>query len=288
MKPMIPVINTGLILGVMLSAPVQSQDAIPFDQLSGPLNMFLDGLSNLRGVQLQQEMDERGYILKIHTAGKDPSAIQVTPKGRSLLIKSSQSHRTEHRDDQRSDYRSYSFFSRSGGFKRRISIPWDADVNQMSRTDEPELVTIVLPRRAEATPEQGLAPDRGNGMGSGYDPGRGYGPGAGYYDPGSGFGPAGDPGFGPEGGFGTPPGFPQDPCNCPCGSGYRYGYGPGAGYGQGSGFGGYPGYGMEPGIDPSMGYGPGTAQPDYTPPATGQAEAPDRESGQAVEVPAGQ
>ena len=62
MKPMIPVINTGLILGVMLSAPVQSQDEILFDQLSGPLNMFLDGLSNLRGVQLQQEMDERGYI----------------------------------------------------------------------------------------------------------------------------------------------------------------------------------------------------------------------------------
>ena len=183
-----------------------------------------------RGLRLERDMNEAGYELRIFTGEEEPQSFQVEVQGRSILITRSQSEQTR----QSSDRGSYSLSRSFSNFRRRVSLPRDADGENMQRVDGDGLITITLPRRDEYT----AAPE---GFGEGRSFGRG-----GY----PGFGPGYDPAFAPG------PGFPP---------GYGPGYGPGYDPAYGPGFAPDTGQGDAEG---GYGYAPPpvpTGAPEYTP-----------------------
>ena len=113
-----------------------------------------------RGFHIERGANEQGYYLLIHADGLDPKAIQVTPMGRSLLISVTQSHQSGHRytpPQARPGYTQwdYSAYRSSGTMQRRISVPRDADLDAMRRTDSEAMISITLPRlRRDLPPGQ--------------------------------------------------------------------------------------------------------------------------------------
>lgn len=94
-------------------------------------------------IRIEKSQDEQGYHLLIHTNGDvDPESVQVTVKGNSLLIERQQSMQQEERNDEG---RFYSFSRSSSSFRRRISLPRDADVAGMQRTVDRGVISITLP-----------------------------------------------------------------------------------------------------------------------------------------------
>ncbi|HIP53499.1 MAG TPA: Hsp20/alpha crystallin family protein [Chromatiales bacterium] len=93
---------------------------------------------------VERGMSEIGYIVKIHIRGFEPSEIQVTPQPGHLLIQSSRQQSSSTRRDD-IGYRGFSVSS--SRFMQRVPLPRDADFSRMQRTDAPDVVTIVIPRR---------------------------------------------------------------------------------------------------------------------------------------------
>ena len=98
-----------------------------------------------RGIRIERGVNEEGYYLNIFTGESGPESVQVEVQGRSILVHRSRSAQTEKRDDQGA----YSYSRRSSGFRRRISLPRDADPEQMRRTESEGVITIILPRRTD-------------------------------------------------------------------------------------------------------------------------------------------
>jgi len=166
-----------------------------------------------RGMHIERDMNESGYELRIFTGQESPESVQVEVQGRSILITRSQSEQSQQSDDRGS----YSFSRSFSDFKRRVSVPRDADAEKMQRVDGDGVITVTLPRQEGfASPGsdagEGEAYDRGGypGYGRGYPPsyGRSFGPG---------FGPGAPEGYYDESRYGYGPGYPP---------GYPYGYGP--------------------------------------------------------------
>jgi HSP20 family molecular chaperone IbpA len=94
-------------------------------------------------IRMEKSQDEQGYQLLIHINGDvDPESVQVTVQGNSLLIERQQSMQQEERNDEG---RFYSFSRSSSSFRRRISLPRDADVGGMQRSTEAGVIRITLP-----------------------------------------------------------------------------------------------------------------------------------------------
>lgn len=95
-----------------------------------------------RRVRFRQDQDDAGYHLRILLQGYSPDAIQVSVAGRSLLVQNKEAHRVENRNEE-----GYSFFSTSSSLRRRFSVPWDADLGGMQRTEKENEIVITLPYR---------------------------------------------------------------------------------------------------------------------------------------------
>ena len=109
------------------------------------------------GLRIERRADEHGYYLRIHPGGTAPEAVQVTPMGRSLVISTNRSVQSEHRQAPEQVYPgyrrwSYSTHRSSGVMQRRISVPRDANMEAMQRTDSEDAIMITLPRFRQAPP----------------------------------------------------------------------------------------------------------------------------------------
>ena len=94
------------------------------------------------GVRIEKGMDQDGYKLHIYPSKDiDPESIQVRIVGRSIIIESKQSFQQE----ERSDRGFYSYSRSSSNFRRRFSIPRNADIEHMKRSQNEGVVTITLP-----------------------------------------------------------------------------------------------------------------------------------------------
>jgi len=118
-----------------------------------------DAYRQRRGIRIERGINEEGYYLNIFTGEAGPESVQVEIQGRNILLQRSRSTQTEKRDD----HGAYSFSRRSSGFRRRISLPRDADPEQMRRTESEGVITIILPRHTDLIPEP-----QGYGYGPGY------------------------------------------------------------------------------------------------------------------------
>ncbi|MEJ2589935.1 MAG: Hsp20/alpha crystallin family protein [Candidatus Thiodiazotropha sp.] len=104
------------------------------------------GFNVQQGIRFEQGRDDKGYILRIYTRGISPEAIQVSVRGRTLVVENQQSRQVE----QRSDRGSYSFSSSSSNMRRRFPLPPDADAQAMQRTVEDGVIVITLPYASRA------------------------------------------------------------------------------------------------------------------------------------------
>ena len=96
-----------------------------------------------KGMRIEKNRDERGYILSVHLAGIEPSAIETQVSGGHLLLRSAQSAMTRRSGDY-----GRSYFSHSFTMNRRVRLPYDADAAGMVRNDSENLIEIVLPLRS--------------------------------------------------------------------------------------------------------------------------------------------
>jgi len=111
-----------------------------------------------RGLGIVRGVNEQGYYLRIHLGGLEPQAVQVTPVGRTLVISATQSLQSERRhapQQSHPGYRQWSYSTQrsSGAMQRRISVPRDADIDAMQRTDGEAVILITLPRFQGAPPQ---------------------------------------------------------------------------------------------------------------------------------------
>ncbi len=97
---------------------------------------------NFGRIWVDKGMDQEGYKLRIYISGEiDPESIQVKIVGHTIIIENKQSLQQEERSEQGF----YSYSSSSRNFRRRFSIPRDADPENMKRTVENGVITITLP-----------------------------------------------------------------------------------------------------------------------------------------------
>jgi HSP20 family molecular chaperone IbpA len=94
-----------------------------------------------RGMRFERDRDQAGYHLRIHLQGISPDAIQVNVQGHSLVVENRESQQIE----RRSDRGRYQFSSTSSSMRRRFSLPPDADVGALQRSDEEGVIVITLP-----------------------------------------------------------------------------------------------------------------------------------------------
>ena len=93
-------------------------------------------------VRIEKGRNDQGYQLHIYTSGDlDPESIQVSIQGRSILIENDRSVQRE----EQSERGYYSYSRSSSSFRRRLSIPRNADVENIQRTVGDGVLTITLP-----------------------------------------------------------------------------------------------------------------------------------------------
>lgn len=200
------------------------------------------------GIRVEKGMDEKGYYLTIHMGGMAPEDLIIKPMNGSLVISSSHLSQTETRDQ--TPGRSYRFSRSFGSFNRRISLPFDADTENMERNDSDDVVTLFMPRLVNPGQQYGFGP--------------GYAPQPGQL-PGPNFNQSSGPSLSPNSDLDdlsqypipdqTPPASDKSPAAAPYGAGEDHSFQ--GGYMAGPGFdpgyrGGYP---QQPGFTPPIGYG---------------------------------
>lgn len=111
--------------------------ALPLTQPGAPM-----------AIRIRRQVTPDAYLLRIEPADGKTADIQVTPSGRTLTIsRSSDSRISEERnfDDGRGYVRSFSYSS--GSVNRRVRIPPDADMAEMTREESAGEILIRIPRR---------------------------------------------------------------------------------------------------------------------------------------------
>jgi HSP20 family molecular chaperone IbpA len=93
-------------------------------------------------VRLERQATKDAYRLLIHLKGYQPSEIAVSVVGNALVVRSVRAEGLN-----RVEQGGYQFVRRTHRFERRMSLPRDADVAAMRRTDKEGLVEIQIPRR---------------------------------------------------------------------------------------------------------------------------------------------
>ena len=203
------------------------------------------------GIRFEKGMDEKGYYLTAQIGGMAPEDLLIKPMHGSLMISSTQMSQSETRDQTAG--RSYRFSRSFGNFSRRISLPFDADIENMERTDSDGAVTLFIPRLVEPGQRPGSRPGYVPQPNQLPYPGFSQGPGPSMQPPSE---------FDDQSQYPIPDPVPDQapttgdtPAADPYGSvqnqGSATGYLPGPGFGQG-----YPEtYPQQPGFAPPYGYG---------------------------------
>jgi hypothetical protein len=135
------VIVTSL-LGLVNQTTAQSPEAFSNPIFQPPMPPSSMQYRSYGRIWVEKGMDQDGYKLRIYTSKDiDPASIQVRTVGRSIIIESNQSFQQE----ERSDRGFYSYSHSSSDFRRRFSIPRNADIGNMNRTENDGVITITLP-----------------------------------------------------------------------------------------------------------------------------------------------
>ncbi|MCU7796403.1 MAG: Hsp20/alpha crystallin family protein [Candidatus Thiodiazotropha sp. (ex Myrtea spinifera)] len=139
-------IVSSAVMLLSLSAVLQAQPPGGYSphRSYGPASTS-NSFSVQRGMRFERTRDENGYVLRIHTRGLTPDAVQVSVRGHTLMVQNQESRQVE----QRSDRGSYQFSSASSSMRRRFPIPPDADAKAMQRTVEDGVIVITLPYTKE-------------------------------------------------------------------------------------------------------------------------------------------
>ena len=142
MKKLITILSTLILVGLGNSLQAELPDRYGPGYFQRPSFPSSVGYRHQGRIHVEKGMNEEGYQLRIHTSGDiDPESIQVNILGNSILLENDQSFKREERNE-----RGYYSFSRSSrNFRRRFSIPRNADIENMKQSVEAGVITITLP-----------------------------------------------------------------------------------------------------------------------------------------------
>ena len=130
---------------VTIVGQVQSEE-------TGPVNPMADqeqqsqtrtGGYHYQGrIRIEKDRNEEGYLLRIYTGGDlDPESVQVVIQGNSILVENDRSFQRE----EQSEWGAYRYSRNTSHFRRRLTIPRDADTANMQRRVEDGVLIITLP-----------------------------------------------------------------------------------------------------------------------------------------------
>lgn len=142
MKKLILVVSGLVMTGLVNIAQAETPEPMVSPGLERPAPLSTGGYRYKGRIRIEKDRNEAGYQLRIHTSGDlDPESIQVSIQGRSILIENDRSFQREERGEQGA----YSYSRSSSTFRRRLSIPRNADAENMQRSIEGGVLTITLP-----------------------------------------------------------------------------------------------------------------------------------------------
>ncbi|MGD8590615.1 MAG: Hsp20 family protein [Chromatiales bacterium] len=142
MKIVNAIVVATLLLGLVSPIYAQPPEAYGNPMFQPPLPPSSMQYRSYGRIWVEKGMDQDGYKLQIYTSNDiDPASIQVRIVGHTIIIESKQSYQQE----ERSDRGFYSYSRSSSNFRRRFSIPRDADIENMKRTENNGVITITLP-----------------------------------------------------------------------------------------------------------------------------------------------
>lgn len=142
MKVIKVVVAVGVSVGLIGPLHAQSPDVYNSPAFQPPLPPSSVQYRSFGRIWVEKGMDKDGYKLLIYISDDiDPEAIQVRVAGRTIIIENKQSFQQE----ERSDRGFYSYSRSTTNFRRRFSIPRDADAGRMQRTENNGVITITLP-----------------------------------------------------------------------------------------------------------------------------------------------
>jgi HSP20 family molecular chaperone IbpA len=96
-----------------------------------------------QSVRIATDRSPEGYVVTISLTGYQPSDIEVVRAGRWLIVRRAASEaESERQPGAYRFHRSYSTFS------RRVTLPRDADLEAMQRTDGEGFIRLTVPRQA--------------------------------------------------------------------------------------------------------------------------------------------
>jgi hypothetical protein len=142
MKIVTAVVVVTLLLGLVSPMYAQPPEAYGNPMFQPPMPPSSMQYRSYGRIWVEKGMDQDGYKLQIYTSNDiDPASIQVRIADHTIIIESKQSYQQE----ERSDRGFYSYSRSSSNFRRRFSIPRDADIENMKRTENNGVITITLP-----------------------------------------------------------------------------------------------------------------------------------------------
>lgn len=92
--------------------------------------------------------DKEGYIVRMEVPGVDPAALTIEANSRTLTIGGK-------RETAAPEGASFHRHERSGGeFSRSLQLPADLDLSKAEATCKHGMLTVRIPKKAEAKPRQ--------------------------------------------------------------------------------------------------------------------------------------
>jgi HSP20 family protein len=88
-------------------------------------------------------------VMKLEAPGVDPAKINVAVSGDYLEVSGEKPS-----EETPKESRWYRFERRTGGFRRRIALPFPVDATKIEASAKNGLVTILLPKKAEVLPKR--------------------------------------------------------------------------------------------------------------------------------------
>jgi HSP20 family molecular chaperone IbpA len=95
-------------------------------------------------LRVERNATAEGYSVRIFLEGRTADTLRVTQEGRWLVIHSGQDDNQQYTSDQQGGY---SFQRSYRSAQRRFTLPPDADISKLTRTDSEGLVELSIPRR---------------------------------------------------------------------------------------------------------------------------------------------
>ncbi len=145
MKRTIMIPLTGaLLLGAAMAAPAQVLQRPGPEFYRMPDRVAPPAAGERAGfrIRVQRRATPEGYLIRIDTGG-DPDQVQIERDRNTLVISSSRSVERE----QRSDRGWYRFSRVSSGYRQRVRLPRDANLDQMEREEKDGVITLTIPRQ---------------------------------------------------------------------------------------------------------------------------------------------